>query len=789
MSLPSLIKAAGGMFAERWQIPVAIGAVAATAVTLSRLAPAVRSVPFDALVADVVALRDAGEFRDAADSITNLLFMDPPLPAPQRAELQRLLAQTIHDHNAPLRKRSRHDLQAVLESYALASAGGAALGNRDRLCAAQAQEWLGRSAAALDAYQALLGRPVSDDIRLAALRALVRLTEDRAAYAQKRRVWIEDLLAADGVDAAFVWWTLRQAVREALERAEPERAERLLSQHAARFQRSDLRGYYEFLWAWLFVERGETERAWALIDWVDEWLATEPGSADLEQAGQLLAMNRWLRGRASLSEARPQEALKTFEEVASLEPPFEARLLASAGRAEALAGLDRHDAARMEFRAALGAIEEEPQQAPFIPRLRRVLRRLSVETAGPSDAVAYLELALDLTPDEEVDERAGIHEALARLEESTARSAADPQQAADARRRAALHYEAAGEFATLDQERHGGLLWAAAEQYDLGGFNAEARRVLDGLLAGRADDPRLPHAMLQLAEAHAAEGRLEDAIQAARKLIDAYPHLNEALRARLLMAECLIGLGEEHWAAGERVLLEILNEDRVAPSAKVYHDAQLALCDLYYLQERFAEAISRLEDFTRLYPQDPDARMARFTLADAYRRSAYALRNTPEQDERYDDAQEVSRARFRRSAELFRDYSTNPGGSLEEDREYARLALFYRADSLFELNEPPALDEALATYQQLASQYQSELAALSAQVQVTNILLRQGKPVEAARALERARWMLRNLPPATDEDAVQARQRWDRFLTTVSTADLFREVYASAPDASREPAP
>ena len=110
---------------------------------------------------------------------------------------------------------------------------------------------------------------------------------------------------------------------------------------------------------------------------------------------------------------------------------------------------------------------------------------------------------------------------------------------------------------------------------------------------------------------------------------------------------------------------------------------------------------------------------------------------------------------------------------------YQRLALFHRGDCLLELNEPQSLREALETYRQAAARYEGAPSALTAQVQIANILLRNGKLTEAARAVERARWLLRNISDEVfgEYDDGTNRAYWDRYLTAVASSHLFRDVF------------
>jgi tetratricopeptide (TPR) repeat protein len=244
--------------------------------------------------------------------------------------------------------------------------------------------------------------------------------------------------------------------------------------------------------------------------------------------------------------------------------------------------------------------------------------------------------------------------------------------------------------------------------------------------------------------------------------------------------------GEEHYAEAEKILRDLLADQNVAPRAQVFRDALFELSDLLYQQCRYAAAISSLEEFLQFYPEDPERYRARFMLADAYRRSALALASDEEAGPAA-DRQRVSHERFRRAADLFgaflADTATADSTDDQDQKPYERLALLYRADCLYELNAPATLEEALAIYRQAAALYHDQPSALTAQVQIANIYLRMGRLTEAARAVERARWLLRGIPDRafTEFDQGMDRASWDRYLAAIRSSHLFQDVFAGAP--------
>ena len=804
------------LLADRWQIPAALLAVLCVAYTLHRLRPVKKQVPFESLLADCIALRDAGAYYLAADAVANLLEKHE-LTRLERATLHNLLADIIYRQEALRPVPIRTNVEKLLEHHQRAIELGHRATAADVLRFARAQEWLGRGRKAYAAYREVLQRDPSSDQRRAALQALVRLLEGRPEQRDERRQYIEALLAEEGVSTPYLWWALQQAIGEALQRGQSQRAAKLLEQHGGRFRRDDLRGYYEYLWAWVDLARGRIDQAAPRVDWVDQWLADHPRiDARLDQAGYLPALNRWLRGRIHLADGRPQQALETFIRTLGLQSHGEIFVRATIGRIEALAALERHDRAIAVLDEAVRRLERDPALlASARPRLRQLLLRIYRERHERQDypsAVRYLAKALELTPKDEKLAYYTLIERLAIENEQAAADTHDPEQAARYHAAAGRYYEQALPGAR-DAEHEAALLWSAAQQYDAAGRLEDLRRVLKTFVERRSVDPRLPRALLQLGRSYAAEGKFDEAAGWYRQLIERFPMLEEASRARLLTAEGLIASGG-HDAEAEKMLVDLLEDERIAPQALVYRDALLALCNLLYDQGRYSEAISRIEEFLDLYPDDPERLLVQFLRADAYRHSAYGLRDgTIGRDAPRPRRLAEARRRFREAARAYAaflaalppvvrsgpagpgddpfapasapsDELPEPAGTLtpEELRFYPRLALMYRGDCLFELNTPESLAEALAVYRQVVATYQNEPAALVAQIQIANIRLRQGRMTEAARAVERARWLLETIPDQAfgSLPGLDTRADWDRYLKAVMRSPLLSGVFREA---------
>ncbi len=762
------------LLAERWQIPLAFVALFVAGSALYKLKPERTEVPLDALVADVLALAEAGRYHDATNALANLLKMEPAPTRREQAALHDTLADLILAQERLRPVPIPGNVELLLENHEAAHRLGHPPDARGALRAAQAHEWLGDVRTALRAYEAVLDREPEPIDRRNALHALVRLLEEQPEYADRRRAFIETLLLEEGVEPVFLWTTLRQAIGEALDRADLPRATDLLVRFADRLQRSDLQGYRDFLWAWVLTESGDLDGATERLAQADAWLNETPRSdPTLDRAGFLPALTAWLHGRLNLLESRPQQALMDFRQAAELQNHGDVFGHASVGQVRALAALQRHPAAREAATAPLVHLSRDPASLAIVrPRIRTALLELITErhrANDPDNTIAYAELAMHLTGTEP-EQRLQMHEILGREYQWAAENHTDSDTRRSMHRGAAENYEAAARFATLEDQRYATLLWDAANQFDQAGLARESQRLLAEFVASRDTDPRLPQALLQLGQTYVVQGDFPAAIELYEDLILRFPRLEEATTARLALAECQIALGETHYASAERTLIELLELGSASPQAAVYRDGLYALCDLYYQRDQHAPAISRIEEFLSFYPEDAESKHLRFMLADSYRRSAYRLA------ELEDDGQAAveSRRRFRRAAEMFREYWARLGNTDPvADRAaatYERLALFYRGDCLYELNEPSALQEALATYRQAAARYQNHPATLTAQVQIANIHLRQGRIREAGAAIERARWQLGNITDEAFAETPDGSDRiwWQRYLATLA---------------------
>jgi tetratricopeptide (TPR) repeat protein len=127
-----------------------------------------------------------------------------------------------------------------------------------------------------------------------------------------------------------------------------------------------------------------------------------------------------------------------------------------------------------------------------------------------------------------------------------------------------------------------------------------------------------------------------------------------------------------------------------------------------------------------------------------------------------------ARALFDRAIEIYRRQP--PSGAV--DKLYFKLAHFYRADCVFDLGQ---YEESIKLYDNAAFRYQDDPTALAAYVQIVNAYCALNKVAEAKTANERAKWLLRKMPPEAFSDGgfTMPKEYWDKWLQWTSAAGMW----------------
>lgn len=791
MSVPQVPPSWSSLLVGRWQVPLALLAVAVAALTIARFSPSPRSIDVRTAIDEVDLLEQSGDLEAAAQGLERLL--DSPghdLPQDIQAAFRERLADLVYRSESRQSKPRPEAARQVLAHEELATALGRPASPARALRRAYAHLWLAEHEAALAGFLELLTADAPPASRRQAATQIVGVLRDAPALLPRRSACAERLLADPDLAPELTWWALRAWVRDALDRADPGLARRRFDAHAERLALARLRGYGDYLDGLVSLAEDRPAQAEAIARWVDDWVRANGTDAALNRFGHLELLNRCLAGRAALAQRRADEALAELDVVLAASSDPELNIDAAVARFAALVALDRLDEALDALRQQL--TRAEAGASAWLPVLRSAARRESLtqfralRAAGrAANAVLVGALTVELAVDEPPDTRRALLDALGQAGREAADAATEPTDARAHRAAAAAAFEQAADLAARRPAELPDLLFAAADQFDQAGRLEDASRLFARFVTNRDDDPRAPVALLRLAQASDALGRPAEALHWYRRLIDGYPALNEAAAARVQAAKSLISLGADRYAEAEQLLSDLLAGGSVAPSAAGYRDALLTLGELLYAAGRYGDAVARLEDFQTLYPADPERFTALLLKAGALRRSAELLRAAPP-DAVAPAAVAESRRRLQAAADLYGEIYqvlATGGGGDETTAAQAALALLYRADCLFELNDPDALDQALDLYQS-AARIEGRTESLTALVQVANIQLRRGDTSEAARTLERARWQLKSIPDQAFADTRSGdRAAWSTFLDVALSANLFRDPATAGPAA------
>lgn len=361
------------------------------------------------------------------------------------------------------------------------------------------------------------------------------------------------------------------------------------------------------------------------------------------------------------------------------------------------------------------------------------------------------------------------------------------QQVRDLRTKAGDAYVAYSRGLTVqDDKGYADAMWKGVGLYDRAGNNQRVISALDLFANERPDDPQTPDALLQLGKAYQAAGLFDKAITAFQKNQFRYAKSLAASKSAVPLAAAYVAKGPEHYGKAELVLNSVIdNNPLVTPDSEEFKQALFDLAQLYYRTQRFEEAVQRLEEFTKRYPQDNRMGQLLFLMADSYRKSAAALAMKLSADKTV-DASENGAANLLEAAAAKRDRLVRARGLYDRvidlfrtaapqtdiDRLYFKLAHFYRADCMYDLGQ---YNEAIQLYDTAAFRFQEDPSALAAYVQIVNSYCAIGKIQEAKTANERAKWLLRRMPQDAFQNGSFAmpKEYWEQWLKWTSDAGMW----------------
>ncbi|MFN3166339.1 MAG: hypothetical protein ACE37H_04660 [Phycisphaeraceae bacterium] len=384
---------------------------------------------------------------------------------------------------------------------------------------------------------------------------------------------------------------------------------------------------------------------------------------------------------------------------------------------------------------------------------------------------------------------------------------------------AAQAFEQAGDYfrrqageLTHTTEAHGEALWSAAENYEKAQLWREAVAVYTDFLDTSDRGDKREQASFRVAQALLAEGQAAAAVQRFREIIDTAPSGEWAKPSYVPMARGLSEIGK--WGEAERLLRSVLeNHPSIGPDSAFYHDALIALGQLYYSRGTdepsfYARAIEVLGEEggaverIQLYVHNVESDQAdsaylrdllrklpqlRYMLADSLRLSARGLLTEAEQARTETERLAKLSERTKRLSDAQMYYNQviydmkdwHPDSFSQLEWLYFRNAHFYQADCVFDRGD---YETAIGLYLNAVSKWQDHPAALVGWVQIMNARAELGQ-IEAARSAHaRAIELFNQMPEGAFErpDALMTRQRWDDWLQWMQQLDLFGPGTATA---------
>lgn len=546
-----------------------------------------------------------------------------------------------------------------------------------------------------------------------------------------------------------------------------------------------------------------------------------------------------------------KEAAAFYESVLVSHPDAPAALLSKLGRGICRVGLGEDNAGLNDLGTLTNQVANHPAHQKKIPDVIGGLREAAAMLGarnnfeGALEVMAY-EQALTPAPSPEFFARlAGVYDKRSDQVQATIAAAPNSDEAFRRQHKAGDLRTKAGDAHIAyakglagggkdDDKVYGEAIWKAVDLYDRAGSIPLAIAALELFVSERPDDALAPDALLRLGRAYQAAGDFERAIAALQRNQFRYPNSLAASKSGVPLAQAYIAKGPESHKKAERVLKGVVeNNPLITPDAEEFRQALFELAQLYYRTDRFEEAVARLEELTKRYPDDDGIAQLTFLMADSYRKSAVKLRQelaaadkaraaqakAAKEAQRAAGAGEAARVaaavkptgaddsasaaadkdaeaertravaerkeaegeirkRLSRAADLYADVigqSKQSPEPAELEQLYCKLSHFYQADCTYDLGD---FRNAIRLYDVAAGRYQNDPSALAAYVQIVNAYCALGKLSEARTANERAKWLLRKMPAgafdaAGDGGPPMSKEYWEQWLRWTNDTGMF----------------
>lgn len=509
----------------------------------------------------------------------------------------------------------------------------------------------------------------------------------------------------------------------------------------------------------------------------------------------------WVLGRIYQEKHQPAEANSFYQVVLTSHPDIRVGPLALLGRGVCRIMAGEDEAGLSDLHDLTNQINQRASRARFkaeaMAGLNEAVGLLS-QKGNYEGALELMQYELALRPEPEntfYAKLAGLYEKRADQVEAGIADArpADKvkrtMQVRDLRCKAGDACIAYSRALTLkDDKGYGEALWKGIDLYDRANDLQRVMSSLELFVAERPDDSMAADALLRLGRAYQAAGLFDKAITAYQRNQFRFPQSLAASRSAVPLAQTFIAKGPDWYGKAEAVLLGVFDNPALTPEAEEFKQALFEVAQLYYRTGRYEEAVQRLEEWTQRYPKEDRIGQLLFLMGDSYRKSAAALGGKSEgeaalasaggdKDKKGEsgDGAKVKGERLTKAKALFDQaidlYRTTPP-TKDIDRLYLKLSHFYRADCLYDLGR---YEEAIRLYDAAAFRYQDDPSALAAYVQIVNSYCALGKMAEAKTANERAKWLLRRMPPEAFDGGgfAMPKSYWEQWLAWTSKAGMW----------------
>lgn len=589
-------------------------------------------------------------------------------------------------------------------------------------------------------------------------------------------------------------WALLGLVEVLDDLGQLNEAAELLEADRERFSGTAFADRFEYLEALLAYKRGARDDAERRLRALRN---------HLDRGDEVDAMAGWLLGRTILRDdgpQRPEEAAAVFTDVIAHHGRGRYVTACRVGLSEAFAQLERHDEAVATARTALEEIEQgDPSATPDADVLRVTLGVTAdaLRREGRlEEAAAYLPLAAAAERAFDAERSALIQRQVAQIYSLIAEQldrrarneiADEPDDPAERRDPFALYLEAGEAYQKLaamqkgDESKSTAAKWRAAELFAQGKQSRRALEILKELCIEGVDHGFTARALLRIGQLRQQLGELRDAVAAYQECYRRFPQTLEGARALVPLAQCFFLLEPNNIELVEKTLRIVLEESEVfTPAAPEFADALFLLGDAMWRQSEPERAIPILSEARERFPQDPRRLRTTFLLADAYRRSALALKTSAdpgrsgywEQElrERYENRFDSARKGFREVIQVLEERPRDVVDRL--DSVILRHAYLYEADCRFEVQD---YREALQRYELAAGLFKDSLSALAAYIQMIHCHVFLGETQAARTTLSRAMALADAMPATTFETDLgrDSREDWKRYLAWLGASGLF----------------